>query len=66
MQEDLKKIKESLKNWSLSLSKALDTNSIEDVKEVVKDSRLVESCCDQLVFSLSELKELIDEVEYLK
>ena len=66
MQEDLKKIKEALTNWSMSLTKAMETNSLDDVKEVVKDTRVVESACDQLIFSLTDLKEMIDEHEYLK
>lgn len=66
MQEDLKRIKDSLVSWSLSLAKALETNSTEDIKEVAKECRSIECACDQLIFSLSELKELIDEQEAFK
>jgi hypothetical protein len=66
MQEDLKKIKDSLVTWSLSLKKALESNSVENVKELLKDTRSAECACDQLIFSLHELKEAIDEEEYLK
>lgn len=66
MQEDLKRIKDSLSAWSLSLKKALETNNAEDVHEFLKDARGVESSCDQLVFSLYELKEMIEENESLK
>lgn len=66
MQEDLKKIKEALTNWSMSLTKAMETNSIDDIKEVVKDTRVVESTCDQLIFNLIDLKEQIDEHEFNK
>lgn len=66
MQEDLKKIKDSLSAWSMSLKKALETNSVEDIKDFIKDARSVECSCDQLVFALHQMKELLDENEISK
>jgi hypothetical protein len=66
MQEDFKKIKESLLNWNLCLARALETNAVDDVSEVLKQSKVVECACDQLVYSLNELKENIEEQEAMK
>ena len=66
MQEDLKRIKESLVAWSLSLKRTLENNSLEDIKDLYKDTRFVECSCDQLIYSLHELKESMEENEMSK
>lgn len=63
MQEDLKKIRHSLSLWSMSLKKALESNSVDDIKELIKDTQYVQCSCDQLVFCLYQIKEMLDENE---